>query len=162
MRGCCSGGQNAHRGFFASRVGIPAATIHMRKDRGYQLRAGGMQMNKKQIRKLEGKHIRIEPPALAVVGGARVPVPEPLWFVLPAKLNDQSLTFSHSRGYEVPIPWDHIREYVTDPCSGTAGILVLRRQLILSGRKGWFEPLAQSIPVAAPPPAFSLRTGSGT
>ncbi len=111
-------------------------------------------MNKKMLQRLVGKRIMLEPPAHMEAEGRRVPVPEPLWEVLPSPRAGDGVEIRHPRGYTIDLPHDHVREYMTDPSGMSAGILVLKRHLVLTDRGVRSEPIRA--PAAVPPaPGFN-------
>ena len=100
-------------------------------------------MNKAQLQKLAWKHVKLRPIAKRIdhLTGMVLEQIDDQWLV--SATNDpKGLPLSISRtGHGFTLPYDHIREYLSDTESGCAGFLILKVQVHLKGNWLWVEPL---------------------
>jgi hypothetical protein len=96
-------------------------------------------MNKNMLKKMTGIKIRIYPVPLEKTGNGRKQRDD-LWSVANAS-NDLIELSNLSTGHSKQIGMDQVKEYRAVPLSGSKGLLLLRSQLTIDGKKVLVEPI---------------------
>jgi hypothetical protein len=100
-------------------------------------------VNKAQLQKLVRRHVRLRPVA-ARIDAANQSQLQPIddrWMVSSYDAS-AGLSLSLSRtGHGFMLPFDHIREFVSDPSHAGDGFLMLKVQVYMSGDNLWVDPV---------------------
>jgi hypothetical protein len=107
-------------------------------------------MNKIELKKNVGHHVRMRPMAQRFVGGHSGPQLPPVdddWLI--QGVDKAGVRISNSAtGHGTVLGFDHIREFTTDPVRGQGyGLLVLKTQLHIGGCNLWTEPITPGMSV---------------
>ena len=104
-------------------------------------------MNKTELKKNVGHHMRLRPMAKRFVGGPTGPQLPPVdddWLIQGFEKDGVRIS-NNATGHGTDLGFDHIREFATDPVRGQGyGTLILKSQLHISGCSLWIEPISAS------------------
>jgi len=115
-------------------------------------------MNKAELKKNVGHHVRLRPMAKRFVGGPTGPQLPPVdddWLIQGFEKNGVRIS-NNATGHGTVLGFDHIREFATEPVRGQGyGMLILKSQLHIGGCSLWIEPI--SVGGSVPGPLDSVR-----
>ncbi|WP_321476623.1 hypothetical protein [uncultured Paludibaculum sp.] len=106
-------------------------------------------MNKNELKKDLGQHVRLRPMAKRFVGGPSGPQVPPVdddWLI--QAVDKTGIRISNgATGHGTVLGYDHIREFTTDPVRGQGyGTLILKTQVHVGGNHLWTEPIGPTGP----------------
>lgn len=115
-------------------------------------------MNKNELKKNVGYHVKLRPMAKRFAGGRSGPQLPPVdddWLI--QTVDKTGIRISNSAtGHGTVLGFDHIREFTTDPVRGQGyGLLILKTQLHIGGRNLWTEPITPGL--SAPDPLQNVQ-----
>ncbi len=102
-------------------------------------------MNKKEMKKNVGKHVKIRPMAARFygIGGPELPPVDDDWIIQHADDSGITLENDHT-GHSRVLGYDQIHHFMGDPVRGSGyGVLVLHVQVHIAGTSMWMEPAAR-------------------
>jgi hypothetical protein len=115
-------------------------------------------MNKAELKKNVGHHVRLRPMAKRFVGGRTGPQLPPVdddWLIQGFEKDGVRIS-NNATGHGTVLGFDHIREFATDPVRGHGyGMLILKSQVHIGGCSLWIEPI--SVGGSVPNPLDSVR-----
>ena len=101
-------------------------------------------MNKAELKKNVGHHVRLRPMAKRFVGaptGPQLPPVDDDWLIQGFEKNGLRIS-NNATGHGTVLGFDHIREFATDPVRGQGnGTLILKSQVHIGGNSLWTEPI---------------------
>jgi hypothetical protein len=110
-------------------------------------------MNKAELKKNAGHHVRLRPMAKRFAGGPTGPQLPPVdddWLIQGFEKNGVRIS-NNATGHGTVLGFDHIREFATDPVRGHGyGMLVLKSRLHIGGCSLWIEPISVGESVLGP------------
>src|ERR1035441_8991004 len=102
-------------------------------------------MNKIELKKNVGHHVRMRPMAKRFVGGHSGPQLPPVdddWLIQGVEKDGIRISNSMT-GHGTFLGFDHIREFSTDPVRGQGyGLLILKSQLHIGGCSLWTDSIS--------------------
>lgn len=110
-------------------------------------------MNKSELKKNAGHHVKLRPMAKRFAGGPSGPQLPPVdddWLIQGVEKTGVRISNS-ATGHGTVLGFDHIREFTTDTVRGQGyGVLILKTQLHIGGRNLWTEPITPGLSVPDP------------